>query len=122
LVIGAVLIASWFYANKQYEDAKSEAVGALVAEGNPFAALGGAVAGGFSFSPAFGFWLMLAVALSVFGFNLFLSREARKSPRSAIAGLDSSLAGGIRELSGLRDQGVISDEEFTLAKRKLLGE
>ena len=122
LIIGAVLIASWYYANKQLKDAMGAAVGELVADGNPFAVLGGAMVGGISFSPAIGFWLMLAVALAIAGYNVFLIRETKK-PTSPIADIpNTSLADGIRELSELRDQGLISEEEFTLAKRKLLGE
>jgi hypothetical protein len=122
LIIGAELIASWYYANKQIEDAMGAAVGELVADGNPFAALGGAMVGGISFSPAIGFWLMLAVALAIAGYNVFLIREAGKPTSSVAVTANTTLADGIRELSELRDQGMISDEEFVLAKRKLLGE
>jgi hypothetical protein len=122
LFIGAVLIASWYYANKQIKDATGAAVRELVADGNPFAALGGAMAGGISFSPAIGFWLMLAVTLAIAGYNVFLIREAGKPTSSVAITPNMTLVDGLRELSELRDQGMISDEEFTLAKRKLLGE
>ena len=122
LIIGAGLVASWYYANKQIDDAMGAAVSELVADGNPFAALGGAMVGGISFSPAIGFWLMLAVALAIAGYNVFLIREAGKPTSSVAITPNTTLADGIRELSELRDQGVISDEEFVLAKRKLLGE
>ena len=122
LIIGAGLVASWYYANKQIEDAMGAAVGELVADGNPFAALGGAMVGGISFSPAIGFWLMLAVALAIAGYNVFLIREAGKPTSSIAITPNTTLADGIRELSELRDRGMISEEEFTLAKRKLLGE
>ena len=122
LIIGAGLVASWYYANKQIEDAMGAAVGELVADGNPFAALGGAMVGGISFSPAIGFWLMLAVALAIAGYNVFLIREAGKPTSSVAVTANTTLADGIRDLSELRDQGMISDEEFVLAKRKLLGE
>jgi hypothetical protein len=121
LIIGAVLIASWYYANKQIEDATGAAMQELVAEGNPFAALGGAMVGGISFTPAVGFWLMLAVALAIVGYNLFLVRAMKASQVSSGSIPDSSLASGIRELSELKDQGLISDDEFNLAKRKILG-
>ena len=122
LISGAGLIASWYYANKQIEDAVGAAVGESVAEGNPFAALGAAMVGGISFSPAIGFWLMLAVAVAIAGYNVFLIREAGKPTSSVAITPNTTLADGIRELSELRDQGMISDEEFVLAKRKLLGE
>jgi hypothetical protein len=121
LIIGAVLVASWYYANKQIEDAMGAAAGETVAVGDPFAALGAAMFG-FSFGPAIGFWLMLAVALAIAGYNVFLIREAGKPTSSVAVTPNTTLADGIRELSELRDQGMISDEEFTLAKRKLLGE
>jgi hypothetical protein len=122
LFIGAVLIASWYYANKQIKDTTGAAVRELVADGNPFAALGGAMAGGISFSPALGFWLMLAGALAIAGYNVFLIREAGKPTSSVAITPNTTLVDGIRELSELRDQGMISEEEFTLAKRKLFGE
>lgn len=122
LIVAAGLVASWYYANKQIEDAMGAVVGELVADGNPFAALGGAMVGGISFSPAIGFWLMLAVALAIAGYNVFLIREAAKPTSSVAVTPNTTLANGIRELSELRDQGMISEEEFTLAKRKLLGE
>jgi hypothetical protein len=119
VIIGAVIIASWFYANRAIDDANSEAASQLAAEGNPFAEMLGV---GVSLSPALGFWLILAVALAIAGFNVFLIREAGK-PTSSVAVIpNTTLADGIRELSELRDQGMISEEEFTLAKRKLLGE
>ena len=121
LIIGAGLVASWYYANKQIEDAMGAAAGETVAVGDPFAALGAAMFG-FSFGPAIGFWLMLAVALAIAGYNVFLIREAGKPTSSVAITPNTTLADGIRELSELRDQGVISDEEFVLAKRKLLGE
>ena len=126
LIVSAVLVASWYYANKLIDDAMGEAVGELADDGDPFAAfgaaLGGAIVGDISFSPAIGFWLMLAVALGIAGYNVFLIREAGKPTSSVAATPNTTLADGIRELSELRDQGTISDEEFVLAKRKLLGE
>jgi hypothetical protein len=122
LIVAAGLVASWYYANKQIEDAMGAVVGELVADGNPFAALGGAMVGGISFSPAIGFWLMLAVALAIAGYNVFLIREAGKPTSFVAVTPNTTLADGIRELSELRDQGMISEEEFTLAKRKLFGE
>ena len=121
VAFGVIALASWYYANKQIEDAMGAAAGETVAVGDPFAALGAAMLG-FSFGPAIGFWLMLAVALAIAGYNVFLIREAGKPTSSVAVTPNTTLADGIRELSELRDQGMISDEEFTLAKRKLLGE
>ncbi|CAM8625585.1 hypothetical protein MCEKE4_00290 [Acidimicrobiia bacterium] len=118
-IASALLVASWYFANKQIDDGKREASSQLVDEGNLFAGIPGL---GVSFGPAFGFWLMLAVALAIAGYNVFLIREAGKPTSSVAVTANTTLADGIRELSELRDQGMISDEEFVLAKRKLLGE
>ncbi len=125
LIIGAGLVASWYYANKQIENAMGAAVGEPVAGGDPFAALGAALGAAMfriSFTPAIGFWLMLAVALGIAGYNFFLIRKTGKPAPSREVIPNATLADGIRDLSELRDQGMISDEEFSLAKRKLLGE
>jgi hypothetical protein len=119
VIIGAVLIASLFYANRGIDDVNGEATSQLATEGNPFSQMLGIE---ISFSPAIGFWLMLAVALAIAGYNVFLIREAGKPTSSVAITASTTLADGIRELSELRDQGMISEEEFTLAKRKLLGE
>jgi hypothetical protein len=119
LIASALLVASWYFANKQIDDGQREASSQLVDEGNLFAGIPGL---GVSFGPALGFWLMLLASLAIVGVNIYLIVERAKPTKPARVIPDSSLADGIRELSGLRDQGMISEEEFTLAKRKLFGE
>jgi hypothetical protein len=119
LIASALLLATWYFANKQIDDGQREASSQLVDEGNLFAGIPGL---GVSFGPALGFWLMLLASLAIVGVNIYLIAERAKPTKPARVIPDSSLADGIRELSGLRDQGMISEEEFTLAKRKLLGE
>ena len=47
------------------------------------------------------------------------SRHARPAPASDAG--DASVGDQLQQLATLRDQGVLSDEEFTAAKAKLLG-
>jgi len=123
VLVCLLLLASWYFVNKQLDDAVGAANSQLSAQGNPFAGLGGAfLRSAVSFSPAIGLWLMLVVSLGIVGVNFYSIREAKESPQSEPVDSNSSLASGIRELSDLRDQGIISDEEFSIAKKKILGE
>jgi hypothetical protein len=122
LVILLVFL-SLFYANKQLEDAKSTAIAEAVAEGNPFASLGGAIAGSaMSIGAAIGLWLVILIAVAIIGTNFYSISQRRDSVPPLATSSGSDLVTGIRELSELRDQGIISEDEFTLAKRNLLAE
>ena len=46
--------------------------------------------------------------------------DAMRSYVQSVAGSDSSVAGELEKLAGLRDQGVISPEEFETGKAKVL--
>lgn len=123
VVVCLLLFASWFFVNKQLNDAVDSANSQLSPQDNPFAGLGGAfLRSVVSISPAIGLWLMLVVSLGIVGVNIYSLREGKESPEPGRVDSNPSLASGIRELSDLRDQGIISDEEFTVAKKKILGE
>jgi hypothetical protein len=122
LIVGVLIATSWFYINNQIEGSKGVAQAEAISEGNPFAALAGLLAdSALSVGPAVGLWLMLVLSLGIIATNFYLSSELGRFPRLFQTAPSPGLATGIRELSELRSQGVISEEEFTLAKRKLIG-
>ena len=72
--------------------------------------------GGFDGFGIFGlFWILLLVLLFVFLLSALFAPSAG-SRSSDPAGLDR-----LKELSEMHDKGALTDEEFSAAKRKLLG-
>jgi hypothetical protein len=54
-----------------------------------------------------------------------LARESygatrRVAPWQTVSGADRDIVGALRELASLRDAGALTDEEFSLAKARLL--
>jgi Short C-terminal domain len=46
--------------------------------------------------------------------------EPTEPPQSSVGGPITSIAAELRELAALRDSGILTDEEFTEQKRRLL--
>jgi hypothetical protein len=138
-----ILLATVFYANKQLDDAITESVTSLMDAGNPFALLGVGV----SVGPSFGFWGMLIVSIAIAGLNIYRIVTQRKAASEASVVVPAAISevvpsqpqepaiqpapvvqesvGIVADLRGLKelfDSGAISDDEFTRAKKRLLGE
>jgi len=69
---------------------------------------------------AIGAWNPMKMPERVFGhISDLLSRQSRPAP--AAAGLPANVIAQLRELATLRDQGILTDEEFQAQKARLLG-